>query len=220
MRPATHAIQGLYPILDGGLLKSEEMPEAARRCASIGVKQVQVRLKNLPDSVRVQTHDAVAEALEGTDALVVVNDRADLAKILLDREVGGVRVGLHLGQDDLCPRRARDLVGDGVHISWSTHHLAQVSSSADLPLNGIAFGPVFATQTKSNPDPVVGLERLAKVVSETQWPVTAIGGITPQRAAECRTAGAQSVAAIGALFGAGWRCELEDRLRVFMGSFQ
>ena len=111
MRPATHAIQGLYPILDGGLLKTEEMPEAARRCASSGVKQVQVRLKNLPDSVRVQTHDAVAEALEGTDALVVVNDRADLAKILLDREVDGVRVGLHLGQDDLCPRRARDLVG-------------------------------------------------------------------------------------------------------------
>jgi len=121
----------------------------------------------------------------------VVNDRADIARL--------VRAdGLHLGQDDLSIEDARGVVGD-MQIGVSTHTLEQAvradAEGADL----IAFGPVFQTKTKENPDPVVGLRALEQVCQAVSRPVVAIGGITPENASETRRAGARYVAVISAL---------------------
>ena len=192
-------LSGLYPILDGSLIPLPELAAAARVLCSSGVEQVQLRLKDKSDRDRLEAQREVALALEGSSACLVINDRPDLAKILREEAPPGVRVALHLGQGDLDPEEARGMVGDDVHISLSTHTLSQVEASAALPLDGIAFGPVFPTSSKEEPDPCVGLDGLAEACRLSALPVTAIGGISKDSVALCRSAGASSFAVIGAL---------------------
>jgi len=119
----------------------------------------------------------------------VMNDRLDLA-LLADAD------GLHLGQDDLPIAEARRFFRGPIGVS--THDLAQldraIADGADL----VGFGPVFATSTKKNPDPVVGLDGLAAACRKASVPVVAIGGIDRDRARACFDVGAALVAAIGA----------------------
>jgi thiamine-phosphate pyrophosphorylase len=121
----------------------------------------------------------------------VVNDRADIARL-----VGAD--GLHLGQDDLSIEDARSVVGE-MQVGVSTHSLEQASRADAEGADLIAFGPVFETQTKENPDPVVGLKTLEEVCQTVSRPVVAIGGITPENAGETLQAGARYVAVISAL---------------------
>ena len=95
--------------------------------------------------------------------ILIVNDRADIA---LAARAGGV----HLGQDDLDPTAARRLLGDDFIIGYSTHSLEQARAAALLPVDYIAFGPVFPTRTKENPDPTVGLEALSRVPTPSSRP--------------------------------------------------
>jgi thiamine-phosphate pyrophosphorylase len=218
-RVLNRPLVGLYPILDSRLLPLGELPNVARILQQSGVQQIQLRMKKNSDADRLRVQDAVATALEGSGTLVVVNDRADLARMLHQEAPDGVRVGLHLGQDDMDPARARDLLGDEIHISWSTHSLKQVEASAGLPLDGIAYGPVFGTKSKDDPEPAVGIDALRRASAESPWPVTAIGGIDAQSLASCLEAGASSVAVIGALFAPWDASEFRQRLDLFKGGF-
>ncbi len=120
----------------------------------------------------------------------VVNDRVDIA-VLAEAD------GLHLGQDDLPVSEARKLFEGPIGLS--THDLEQARAAHREGADLIGFGPVFATRSKDRPDPVVGLEGLEAVCAELPLPVVAIGGLTPERAAQARAAGAPLVAAIGAV---------------------
>ena len=210
------ALSGLYPILDSRLVPKDQMAPAARILAQCGVEQLQLRMKRDSDADRLRVQDAVSMALEGTGTLLVINDRSDLARMLSREAPPGVRVGLHLGQDDMDPRRARDIVGDGIHMSWSTHTLEQVEASAGLPLDGLAYGPVFDTANKENPDATVGVAGLTRAASAAPWPLTAIGGIDAGTVALCMDAGAASVAVIGALFGAFAMDDLQRRTAMML----
>jgi thiamine-phosphate pyrophosphorylase len=119
----------------------------------------------------------------------IVNDRPDVAALLCAS-------GVHVGQDDLPVEAARAIVGPDSWIGVSTHNLAQVRAANDTSANYIAFGPVFATSTKENPDPTVGLQLLTEARKLTHKPIVAIGGITLNRAAETYRAGADSLAVI------------------------
>jgi thiamine-phosphate pyrophosphorylase len=125
----------------------------------------------------------------------VVNDRADIARI-----VGAD--GLHVGQDDLMGTDARKVVGPGVLLGVSTHHLAQLAAAAAQPVDYVAIGPVFPTRTKDNPDPVVGLEMVRRARAATSRPLVAIGGITRENARSVVEAGADGVAVISDLLDA------------------
>jgi len=108
--------------------------------------------------------------------------------------------GLHLGQDDLAVADARTVLGDRVEIGLSTHSLAQGQEAVGVDL--IAFGPVFATSSKLDTDPVVGTERLARFCEAASRPVVAIGGVNLERAPAIWAAGASFGAAISALCAA------------------
>jgi len=117
----------------------------------------------------------------------VVNDRADVTSAV---EAAGV----HLGQDDLSVEAARRVIGTEKLVGVSTHNLEQFELAAATSADYIAVGPVFATSTKANPDPVVGIDFIRSVRVLTSKLIVAIGGITVARAAEVIRAGADSVA--------------------------
>ena len=130
-------------------------------------------------------------------ATLIINDRVDIC-LAADAD------GVHLGQDDLSPAAARqifdsvDSVKDGKIriIGFSTHNLAQVIEADALPVDYIAIGPVFATGSKANPDPVVGLEGVRQARRVTQKPLVAIGGITRQNCSQVKAAGGADAVAV------------------------
>lgn len=128
-------------------------------------------------------------------ARVIINDRVDIALALKAD-------GVHLGQSDVPAIAARRLLGEGALIGVSTHNLAQAELAATMPVDYVAFGPIFPTSTKEDPEPVAGLEefRLVRARLDT-LPLVAIGGITLANAGQVLAAGADAVAMIGALVG-------------------
>ncbi len=200
----------LYPLTDArlsGLAHAEQV----RRLAAGGARLVQLREKHAsPREFCAAAAEAVAVARE-LGVVLIVNDRADIA---LAARAGGV----HLGQDDLDPLAARRLLGDDLIIGRSTHTLEQARAAARLPVDYVAFGPVFPTRTKENPDPTVGLEELRRVRDALGpvLPLVAIGGITRETARAVLDAGADSVAVIGALVAEPE--EIERRTRELLAS--
>lgn len=138
---------------------------------------------------------ALRQAAMEVGALLIVNDRCDLA-MAVDAD------GVHLGQEDLPIAYARQLVGPDKIIGLSTHTIAQVREVITGEPDYIGFGPIFSTSTKTDHDPVVGLEGLRAVRSLTTLPLFAIGGITAERSREVMAAGADGVAVISAILTA------------------
>src|ERR1041384_8204288 len=182
----------LYPITDGAhtLTHAEQV---ARLCAG-GATLIQLRDKHATPREFYAAAEAALSVARAHGARLIVNDRADIALALQ-------AAGVHLGQDDLDPTAARRLLGPRAIIGHSTHNLAQAESAAHLPVDYIAIGPVFATRTKANPAPVVGLEGVARVRAAlpANLPLVAIGGITLENAHAVLAAGADSVAVVSAL---------------------
>jgi thiamine-phosphate pyrophosphorylase len=186
----------LYAITDRGLSGLSHAEQVARLCDG-GATLVQLREKRLAPREFCREAEAALKEARARGARLVINDRADLALAL------GAD-GLHLGQDDLPPDAARRLLGDEAVIGFSTHDLAQASAAARLPVDYVAIGPVFATSSKENPDPPVGLEGVRRARAAVgPAPLVAIGGVTPANARAVLDAGADSVAVIGALYAGG-----------------
>lgn len=183
----------LYPITDtqiSGLSHADQVALFAERGATV----VQLREKR---ATALEFYEAAKEAVAVAverGVQLIINDRVDIALA-----VGAT--GVHLGQDDLPPEIARRLLGDAAVIGYSTHSVAQALKASTLPIDYLAIGPIFATSTKENPDPVVGLERLRAVKAAIgSLPLVAIGGIKPANTAEVLKAGADSVAMISGLW--------------------
>lgn len=149
----------------------------------------------------------VAQARKA-DALVIVNDRADIAKLA---GAGGV----HVGQDDLDPVSVRRILGTDAVVGMSTHTVAQVREAHMLPVDYIAVGPIFGTATKETGYREVGSRFVsdAALVVRKAVPIVAIGGITLERAADVIRAGAASVAVISDLLSTG---DPEARVREYL----
>ena len=186
----------VYPITDTRL-SGLSLVRQAEQFIDGGAKLIQIRDKTASSR---QLFDAVVAAMEvarGTGVKVIVNDRVDIA--LMSKADG-----VHLGQTDLPAEEARRILGPERLIGVSTHTLEQAELAARSPADMIAFGPIFATSTKEDPDPVTGLEQLAnvrRIVAE--MPLIAIGGITADNLGSVFQAGADSVAMIGSLFRNG-----------------
>jgi thiamine-phosphate pyrophosphorylase len=128
--------------------------------------------------------------LEG--ARLIMNDRADLC-------LAAGFDGVHVGQEDLSVQGARRVVGEKLWVGVSTHNPAQVKAEASSSADYVAVGPVFATSSKANPDPVIGLDGVREARRLTQKPLVAIGGITRQDFRRVLEAGADAVAVISDL---------------------
>jgi thiamine-phosphate pyrophosphorylase len=197
----------LYPIIDFSCFAAQADPvwaavRYAEELIAAGATLIQFRDKSQPgveDNVASRFLSCARELRRATmdRAMLIINDRVD---ICLTADADGV----HLGQDDLSPAATRsifDQIKDGKSriIGFSTHNLSQVREADTLPVDYIAIGPVFATGSKVNPDPVVGLEGVRQARQATRKPFVAIGGITRLNCRQVQDAGADSVAVISDL---------------------
>ncbi len=178
----------LYVILDAALISIPEK-DCARSLVDAGVRLIQYRNKKASARQLFETSRELAEFLIPAGVRFVVNDRADVAAL------AGAD-GVHVGQDDLGIGQARDVVGEGKWVGVSTHNAEQFQLAAAGSADYVAVGPIFATGSKENPDPVVGVDFVRQARALSGKPIVAIGGISLERAAEVINAGADSVAVI------------------------
>src|SRR5580698_1687105 len=182
----------LYAILDTRLL-----PDAGALCTvaeeliSSGLNLIQYR--NKAGSARqMLDHARELKRRIGTKAKLIMNDRADLC-------LAAGFDGVHVGQDDLAPESVREIIGPDRWLGVSTHNPAQLAEADKTSADYLAIGPVFATASKENPDPVIGLDGVRRARELTRKPLVAIGGITRANAASVIAAGADAVAVISDL---------------------
>jgi thiamine-phosphate pyrophosphorylase len=190
----THSLPNFYAILDAGLLarRGVELGNFALALRDAGVRLVQYRDKGAAPQVVLKNAEIVRNIFSGSDCLLVMNDRADLA-VLAGWD------GVHVGQEDLTPEDARTVVGADRWIGVSTHTEEQVRAADLSCADYVAVGPVFPTGTKLDAEPVIGLAGVRLARSLTKKPIVAIGGITRENARNVIDAGADSVAVISAL---------------------
>jgi thiamine-phosphate pyrophosphorylase len=183
-----------YPILDTetAARRGVDVVTAAAQILEAGAQILQLRHKGFFSRDVFETLERVALLCRQARVTFVVNDRADLARL--------VDAAVHVGQDDLTPSVVRRIVGSETLVGFSTHNEAQLRAAEAEPADYLALGPIFGTVSKQNPDPQVGLEGLRRLRPLTVRPLVAIGGIARENAREVLAAGADSVAVIGGLF--------------------
>ena len=189
----------LYAIADRAALDARGMSvaEFAREMAEAGVGLLQYRDKvGAPNEVLRAAKEIAAE-FGGRECLLILNDRVDVALL--------AGWGVHVGHLDLAPGDVRKVLGAGRLIGVSTHNESQVMEADASAADYVAIGPVFATTSKTDTEPVVGLEGVRRARALTRKPLVAIGGITLENAQSVIEAGADSVAVIGALLAADER---------------
>jgi len=171
--------------------------DLARAFLDGGARLIQLRGKRLAAGPFLSLADDMVALGHKYDADIVINDRADLARL-------SGAAGVHVGQDDLAPGEARQLLGPEAVIGLSTHSLPQLVMAVREPVTYIAVGPLFGTHTKETGYNPVGLELVRHAVEQSDGlPVVAIGGITLHTAASVLTAGATNVAVISDLLTGG-----------------
>ena len=178
----------LYVILDATLLDNSPY-DCAQELAATGVRLLQYRDKSASARDLLETSRKLVLSLSSYRTSLIVNDRPDVAAL-------AGAAGVHVGQEDLDPEQARAVVGEEMWVGVSTHNLEQFRRAAETSADYIAVGPIFATTSKANPDPVVGLELIRQARPLTDKSIVAIGGITLDRAASVIAAGVDSVAVI------------------------
>jgi thiamine-phosphate pyrophosphorylase len=197
------SIRGFYAVLDRA---DEVLAQHLVSHEHGGARVLQVRIKQGAPKSIVDVALMAREITHRHGAALIINDDLELAL-----SIGAD--GVHLGQDDMSLRDARErvmayranlLADEALHLPpfWigiSTHNLEQVADACRGGADYVGFGPVFATSTKENPDPVVGIELLRAACEAATVPVVAIGGITIERVALLYRAGAAAICAISAV---------------------
>ena len=186
----------LYAIVDVScfappLRTTAAIVDYASELAAGGATLIQYR--NKVGSSREMLSDArELRRVLGDDVTLIMNDRADIC-------IAAEMEGVHVGQYDLSAAGARLVIGENRVLGVSTHNLEQLAEADAGPADYIAYGPVFTTSSKRNPDPLVGLDGIRAARAATKKPLVAIGGITRANAHSVIEAGADSVAVIADL---------------------
>jgi thiamine-phosphate pyrophosphorylase len=201
----------LYPIVD---VEAAERAgwrpiDLASAFLAGGATLLQLRAKTLAGATFLEMAFAIATVAHEAGARLIVNDRADIAKL------AGAD-GVHIGQDDLSPAAVRRVLGDGAVVGLSTHTPVQIAAAVREPVSYLAIGPVFGTATKVTGYDAIGLGAVAMAAAAARGaglPLVAIGGITLETAPSVLEAGATSVAVIGDLLATG---DPEARTRAYL----
>jgi thiamine-phosphate pyrophosphorylase len=192
----------------------DALVSSIRRAAQAGVDLIQIRERAFDDRRLLELANRVRQAVSGSLARVLVNDRVDVA-------LTAGAAGVHLPGHGVSAARVRAMVPDGFVIGRSVHSEADaLQAEREGGCDYLVFGSVFATPSKPAGYEPAGLQALSRVCSVVRLPVLAIGGITLERAEEVAQAGAVGIAAIG-LFASGDQDELVDtvrRLRLALGA--
>ena len=209
-RSVKFPIPKIYAITDvrlSGLSHTEQ----TNRLIDGGLRIVQFREKYAAPRDWFNDARSAANICRQNGVISIVNDRADIALAI-------GTTGVHLGQSDMPPDAARRILGEHAIIGCSTHSIEQVRQAARFDIDYLAFGPIFSTTTKADPDEVVGLELLRKVKELAGGiPLVAIGGIDLGNAGSVFAAGADSIAVISSII-AGCS-DIAERAREFTTEF-
>ena len=200
--------RGLYLVLTNPAAGYEALTEMA---VEANLPAVQFRPKALPGqpldpAELLRLGRALRDITRGSSTLFIVNDLPALA---VESDADGV----HVGQTDQSPAEARQIVGDLRLVGLSTHNLDQVAASVKEPIDYIGFGPLYATNSKANPDPVVGPGLLSTASKLAQHPIVAIGGLTPTRMQDLDPTSFHCVAVIRAVTEADHPLQTMQRLQ-------
>jgi thiamine-phosphate pyrophosphorylase len=196
----------LYPIIDTALLgKTSFTPQVvATELIAAGARIIQYRHKGPWQQSHFHEAQLLRDLCRAERVEFILNDRADYANLL--------GAGLHIGQDDLPPPAARQLLPSAI-FGLSTHNGLQLRRASEAAADYLSLGPIFATTSKERPDPTVGLDGLGALRVLVRKPLVAIGGITLENARQTLEAGADSVAVISGLLPSDARVEsLRERL--------
>ena len=186
-------LPSVYPITSTEISGLPHREQAERLIAG-GAAIIQLRDKHAKPRDLYAAAQQTLEITRKFGVRLIINDRVDIVLAL------GAD-GVHLGQDDLPPEKAREILGDAAIIGYSTHSVEQAINAATLPVDYIAIGPVFPTGTKADHDPTVGIDSVALVRKAIgSLPLVAIGGITASNICRVLEAGADSAAVISAVF--------------------
>lgn len=205
-QPRVPSLHGLYIILDPQASRDRPLADLLTQAASAGARLFQYRDKHASAAAAYRRALPLRQAAADAGALLIVNDRCDLALAI---EADGV----HLGQEDLPLAYARTIMGPDKIIGVSTHNPAQIQEADRGGADYAGFGPIFTTDTKPDHEPVVGLDGLRAIRPLVQLPVFAIGGITVEKVAGLVEAGADGVAVISAIAGAA---DVAETVRAFL----
>jgi thiamine-phosphate pyrophosphorylase len=206
----------LYPILDVSLCGGRGLDPLAVLDAFLagGARFIQLRDKSPGSAARLALAEAAVARVHAAGGRLIVNDRADIARL------SGAD-GVHVGQDDLTVGDARAIVGDGAIVGVSTHDDEQVAAALASSATYVAVGPVFGTATKDTGYGARGLEFVRRAAEAARGgaggrrvPIVAIGGITIARARDAFAAGASSVAVISDLLAGDPAARVREYLRV------
>jgi thiamine-phosphate pyrophosphorylase len=219
----------LYAILDVDLLsaRSLDLKTTVSEFLAAGITLVQYRNKTGADRVILDDMASLQKLVEaanrseqepdtpgpGDSLKLILNDRADLTLL-------SGAAGVHLGQEDMSAEDARRILGRDRWIGVSTHTPAQIAEADRTDCDYIAYGPIFATASKRNPDPIVGLDGLRQARRLTRKSLVAIGGITQANCRSVLEAGADSAAIISALLprdGKGSAREISEEFLALLG---
>jgi len=183
--------------------------DVARAFLNGGARFLQLRAKTLASGAFLDLAHAVADAARSAGATLVINDRADIARLARAD-------GVHVGQEDLLPADVRAALGEAALVGLSTHTDDQLDAAVREPVDYVAVGPVFGSTTKATGYDAVGLALVGRAATRARTagkPLVAIGGITLDNAASVLAAGAASVAVIGDLLVTG---DPERRVREYL----
>jgi thiamine-phosphate pyrophosphorylase len=182
----------LYPILDRAqFANTESLFHAAEGLCSAGATLLQYRNKSGNMRQMLEETRALKRSF-GSSVKLIMNDRTDLC-------LAAKFDGVHVGQEDLSAEGARLVIGPKLWLGISTHNTEQLQDADAASADYLAIGPVFATSSKLNPDPLVGLDGVRRARELTRKPLVAIGGITRENARSVIDAGADAVAVISDL---------------------
>jgi thiamine-phosphate pyrophosphorylase len=202
--PRRFSLPKLYAITDSRLSGLSHSAQVDALCSG-GARMIQLREKLLgADEFYAEAKRAIGTGLR-YGAKILINDRVDIA-------LAAGAHGVHLGQTDLPAEEARRILGKNSIIGLSTHNLQQGAEATRLPIDYLAVGPMFPTDTKSDTAAPLGLAGLNEIrVVVEGLPLVAIGGINANRAREILQAGAVSVAMVSSLISDPQR--IEERTR-------
>ncbi len=200
----------LYLVTDRTLSKGRSSVEVVAQAVCGGVTCVQLREKSCYTRVFMEEAKAMKKLLDPLQIPLIINDRIDIAMAVRAE-------GVHLGQKDMKLGDARRILGEGTIIGISVESLDDALEAAAGGADYLGVSPVFATPTKTDTAPPLGLEGLAAIRSHVAIPLVAIGGINSTNCASVISAGADGIAVVSALVSASSPKDAAIRLRKAAG---
>ena len=202
--------RGLYALCDDGLVPEWPLEEKAQALLAAGVRVIQLRMKRTPAERALAAARAIAAQCHEAGAVLIVNDRVDLALL------SGAD-GVHLGADDLPVAEARRLLGPDKLVGATCRSLEHLRAAHAAGADHAGVGPVFRTGSKQVNAAELGLARLAEICAGSPLPVVAIAGIGEENIEQVAAAGAHGAAVLSALLV---RQDLADRARRLAAGFE